>query len=243
MAAYEAWKSARRNIGHAEAVRETDYLLKLFRSQWRSKMSPSPVDLWEVIRTLTAKKIPFVLTGAHALGGWTGRPRSTHDVDILVKGGRNRARAVKALRELYPDLEVHVVHGVTAFFVPGDNESVIDVTYPHRADTQETLATAIWVEERGLRYRVPRLEAMLANKYGAMVTPTRDVRKRAQDCVDFSWAVIHASDPGREPIDRDRLRALGEMVWPGGGGDEIMRLVETVEAGGVVELSQLARDH
>src|SRR5207302_266237 len=117
---------------------------------------------------LTRKKIPFVLTGAHGIGGWTGRPRSTQDVDILVKGGRNHGRAVAALKALYPQLEVRDFAGVTAFFIPGERESVLDVTYPHRADLEETLAHPIWTEnrEQGLRYRIPALEAALANKYG-----------------------------------------------------------------------------
>ena len=60
------------------------------------------------------EKDPFVLTGAQAIGGWTGRPRATHEVDILVKGRRNHRRAVKAIKALYdaggPDFA-----GVTAF--------------------------------------------------------------------------------------------------------------------------------
>src|SRR5208283_3926283 len=117
------------------------------------------------------------------IGGWTGRPRATQDVDILVKGGRNHVRAVKAIKALYPELEVREFAGVTGFFPPGQRASVIDVTYPHRADIAETLATAIWTEDKkqGLRYRIPSLEAALANKYGAMLTPTRDPKKRGQD--------------------------------------------------------------
>ena len=56
-------------------------------------MAASPVHLDQVLRALAQKKIPFVLTGAHAIGGWTGRPRATHDVDILVKGERVDALA------------------------------------------------------------------------------------------------------------------------------------------------------
>ena len=100
-------------------------------------------------------------------------------------------RAVKALRELYPKLEVRDLSGVMAFFVPGENQSVIDVTYPHREDLQVTLETAIWIEDEGRRYRIPKLEAALANKYGAMLTPTRDSIKRAQDAVDFArWCAM-----------------------------------------------------
>jgi hypothetical protein len=227
---WEAMKAHRRNLSHADAVRECAHLTTQYRRMW-SSMADVIVELDEVIKALTAKKIPFVLTGAHGISGWTGRPRATHDIDILVKGGRNFARAVNAIRALYPQLEARRFAGVTGFFSPGEKQSLVDVTYPHRADNAETLRTAIWVKERGQRYRVPSLEAALANKYGAMLTPTRDLGKRGMDAVDFYNMVKHSMDEGRQPIDLVTLEGLGEMVWPGGGGKEILRLVEDVMAG------------
>jgi hypothetical protein len=238
--AWEAMKASRRSISHHEAVQESASITK---TQWRlmGKMAEAKIELNQIITKLNEKRIPFVLTGAHALGGWTGRPRATKDVDILVKGGRNLARAVKALRELYPHLEVRVFFGVTGFFLPGATESVIDVTYPHRADIEETLAHPVWVEEQGLKYRIPSLEAALSNKYGAMLSPNRDLGKRLQDAVDFNWMVTHSLDEGRQPIDLDKLMILGEKVWPGGGGEEILRLVEQVKAGGIIDLNVLIK--
>lgn len=223
---------------HARAVRLSEEITK---TQWRLMKKPEPakIELRAILQTLTDKRIPFVLTGAHALGGWTGDPRATHDVDILVKGGRNHARAVKALRELYPHLEVHTFFGVTGFFVPGDKKSVIDVTYPHREDIAETLAHPVWVEDAGLKYRIPSLEAALANKYGAMLSLSRDPGKRLIDAGDFTMMVQHSMEAGQQRIDLDRLRELGDKVWPGGGGEEIMRLVETVTSGGIVDLNAL----
>jgi hypothetical protein len=241
--AWEAMKATRRNMPHDDAVQESFFLQKQYRSQWRSHMPSSPVDLNEILKTLIQKRIPFVLTGAYGIGGWTGRPRSTQDVDVLVKPGRNYSRAVKAVRELYPQLEVRSFPGLTAFFVQGEKESVIDVVYPHRADLEETLAKPVWTENRehGLRYRVPALETALANKYGAMVTPNRDREKRMQDAVDFSWMVRHSSDEGRQPINLVWLEVLGEKVWPGGGGRELLNMVERVKAGPGLSLDSLGK--
>lgn len=227
---WEAAKAAARDLSHADAVRECHFLTNQYRRMWE-RMASFEVNLDELLRALRAKKVPFVLTGAHGIAAWTGRPRSTHDVDILVKGGRNHARAVKAVRELYPGLEVRQFTGLVAFFVPGEKLSVVDVTYPHRADIEETLRTATWIEDRGQRYRVPTLEAALANKYGAMLTPTRDTGKRLNDAADFYQMVRHSMDEGRQPIDLGVLSALGDKVWPGGGGREILRLVEQAKAG------------
>jgi len=241
--AWEAVKAARRTLSHDEAAQETDRLQRQYYALWCVRMAASPVNLNVLLRTLTEKKVPFVLTGAHGIGAWTGRPRATQDVDLLVKGGRNHARAVNVLKALYPRLEVRNFLGVTAFFVPGEKESVIDVTYPHRADLQETLASAVWTEneEQGLRYRVPSLEAALANKYGAMITPSRDLTKRQQDVVDFMWMVRHSQDEGQQAIDLQKLEALGEKVWSGRGGKEILRLVEQVKEGRPINLEQSAK--
>src|SRR5262249_25227986 len=127
--------------------------------------------------------------------------------------------------------------GVTAFFRPGENVSLIDVIWPNRPDIEDTLTHPVWVRGKGLRYRIPTLENALANKYGAMLTSARDVKKRVQDALDFSWMVQHSLDADQSAIDLRRLRSLGEMVWSGGGGEEILRLCEQVRQGGMVDLA------
>jgi hypothetical protein len=228
------------SIDHARAVRES---VDITRTQWQimRKRAPAKIELIRILRTLRRKRIPFVLTGAHAIGGWTGEPRATKDVDILVKGGQHHSRAVHAIRELYPHLEARDFAGVTAFFLPGESKSVIDITYPDRADIEETLGTRVWVQDRGVRYRIPYLEAALANKYGAMLTPTRQLVKRQQDAVDFMKMVLHSEEEGQPPIDMDKLRKLGEKVWRGGGGREIVRLVVHIKQGGSVDPNALMK--
>ena len=239
--AWETAKAARRSLGHDEGVQEVLFLQRQFRVQWSNRVAASPVDLNLILKTLTQKRIPFVLTGAHGISGWTGKPRNTQDVDILVKTGRNHARALKAIKALYPQLDVRTFPGVTAFFVVGEKTSVIDITYPHRADLEETLANPTWTEnkEQGLRYRIPSLEEAMANKYGAMLATSRQLDKRMQDAVDFTRMVLHSMDEGQQPIDPERLETLGEKVWPGGGGEEILRLVEKVKAGRAVDVDSL----
>jgi hypothetical protein len=241
--AWEEMKAAPRNLGHDEAVQIVSFLQRQYRQQWSDRMAASPVDLNVILKTLTQKRIPFVLTGAHGIASWTGRPRDTQDVDILVKGGRTLTRAVNAIRALYPQLELRNFSGVRAFFVPGETSSVIDVTYPHRADLEETLANPVWAQSEalGIKYRIPSLEAALANKYGAMLTPTRDSRKRRQDILDFEYMVAHSLEEGQHPIDLQMVEFLGEKVWPGGGGAELLRLIEQVKSGKAIQLDALGQ--
>jgi hypothetical protein len=227
---WEAMKARPRNLSHGEAVREVALLSSQCR-QRRYPMASVQVELNQVLRAVQAKKVPFVLTGTHGISTWTGRVRATKDIDIVVKVGRNHRRAVNALKALYPQLEVHTFAGVTGFFIPSEQQSLIDVTDPHRADIEETLESASWVEEGSHRYRIPTLEAALANKYGAMLTLSRDPGKRLVGRSDFYYMVRHSMEEGRQPIDLDKLAALGEKVWPGVGGAEILRLVEQAKAG------------
>src|SRR5262245_43292830 len=71
---FEAHKGKQRSVDHAEAVAETEQLRRQYLSQW-SPMATPEIDVKAVIRALQTKKVPFVLTGAHALGRYTGRPR------------------------------------------------------------------------------------------------------------------------------------------------------------------------
>jgi hypothetical protein len=232
---YEAIEAARRSLSHAAAVAEVAFLTEQYRQFWQPRAA-GLIELTAILQTLRAKRISFVLTGAHGFAAWTGRPRSTHDVDILVSAGRDYARAVNALRALHPQLEARQVSGETGFFLSGETHSLLDVIHPHRADLEETLRTAIWVEEGEPHYRVPTLECALANKYGAMLDPTRNFCTRVQDVVDFYIMVKLASDPGRRPIDVGKLRELGRKVAPG-GGTRIVRLMEEVHADKVPNLN------
>jgi len=237
---WETMKATRHNVGHGRALQESSAITK---SQWQlmGKKTPANVDVNDIIRVLGDRKVPFVLTGAHAIGGWTGRPRATKDIDILVSAGRNHGRAVKVLGEMYPHLVTRNLPGVTAFFAPGENESLIDVIYPHRADLSETLLSADWVKDGSNRYRIPSLEAALTNKYAAMRTPNRDAGKRMQDAADFTFMVNHSLDQGRTKIDLTKIEAFGNKVWPG-GGQEILRLVDDVKAGGIIDLKALIQE-
>ena len=63
---WEATKGNCRNLSPHDAVMECAYLSAEYREMWRT-MSPVRIDFREIISTLRAKKIPFVLTGAYGI--------------------------------------------------------------------------------------------------------------------------------------------------------------------------------
>jgi hypothetical protein len=235
---WEAMKASTRNLSHSDAVRESARLTAQYRTLCRPK-AVVHVDLDSVLQAVRSQKVPFVLVGATAIGGWTGRPQATADIDLLVKAGRNHVRAVKALLAAYPQLEVRPHACGTAFFVPGESLPVIHITCAHRADMEDTLQAALWVREESQRYRVPTLEAALAGRFGGIRAQGRDICDQMQDAAHFYFMVRHSTTRGRQPIDLEKLAVLGEKVRRG-GGREVVRLVAKVKAGRLPSLAALA---
>src|SRR4051812_3264233 len=114
----------------------------------------SPLD---VIRVLRAAGVRFMLIGAHALGGWTGTPRATLDVDVLV-GIRGYKKAVKALLAAFPHLEAKGEEVVTRFRDPESDKVVIDVVKPNQPLYRVGLKHTHTVEVEGETYEIPSLE-------------------------------------------------------------------------------------
>ena len=74
-------------------------------------------------------------------------------------------------------------------------------------------------ESTGSRY--PTVEAALASKYAALVSPNRSRDKKEQDAVDFR-KIARAS---YQLVNRDLLHDLGNQIWEK-GGDEVLKFIE-----------------
>jgi hypothetical protein len=175
----------------------------------------------EVIRVLRTIGVRFMLVGAHGLGGWTGAPRATHDVDVLV-ATRGHKKAVKALLAAFPHLEAEDEPAVTRLRDPESGQVRIDVLTPNQPLERVGLKHTHTVEGEGESYEVPSLEMALAMKFGPMVSPNRPTEKKYLDAHDFIQMAKTNPD-----ID---LEQLGELVYPG-GGKEIVQLVAQARAG------------
>jgi hypothetical protein len=178
----------------------------------------------QVIRVLNGAKVRFMLLGAHGLGGWTGKPRATEDVDVLV-GTRGHKKAVRALLAAFPHLQADDQEVVTRLRDPDTGTVVIDVMKPNQPLYRDALRYGHPVESGGQPYLIPSLELALATKFAAMISLTRADRDKYQDVRDFMYMVD--SNPG---IDLKKLHELGQLVY-NGGGDEVVENVRKVRAG------------
>src|SRR5205085_9899094 len=85
-----------------------------------AQMQNRPIGPDDVARVLNAAKIKYVIVGAHATNGYTGRPRATVDVDVIVQFPKKAAKAIAAA---FPKLQMQDTPVVTRFR-DEDNEAI-----------------------------------------------------------------------------------------------------------------------
>jgi len=186
-----------------------------------SRMQGQQLGPADVARVLNAAGVKFVLVGAYAIAGYTGKPRATVDVDLVASSPK---KATAALRSAFPELEVQDHPVVTRFLRSG--QEVIDVIKPSSARLFRRLLKLNRTVRMGDQaVRVPTLEGVLAAKFAAMVSPVRKITDRQQDGVDFARAI-----EANARIDLALLGELGDLVYAG-GGKEILKLAQDARAG------------
>ena len=190
---------------------------------------PNLITPLDVIRVLNAANLRFMLLGAHGVGGWTGKPRATEDVDVLV-GTRGHRKAVRALLAAFPQLRAEDHEVVTRLRDPETKAVVIDVMKANQPLYRDALKHTHAVESEGQTYSIPSLELALAMKFSAMISLTRSDEKKHFDAGDFIRIVKANPD-----IDLEKLHALGQLVYNGGGA-EIVEKVKQVRAGETLRL-------
>jgi hypothetical protein len=179
------------------------------------------IDPLDVLDALNQAGVRFVLMGAHGFGGWMQQARATRDVDVVVEKADHK-KAVKAIGQRFGDLIIdeHVV--VTRFLDPSTQESVVNLMRPVNL-YQHVFANAVQVAGG---HKVPNVEMAVASKFSAIVSRNRPEEKQYLDASDF----IQIVKRNHKSIDRERLRTLGEAVYPD-GGDALLKMVDDVVAG------------
>src|SRR5687768_4138050 len=85
-----------------------------------ARMHGKDISPAAVARTLRLAEVRYVLVGAHAANGYTGRPRATVDVDVVVQSPTKAAKAVAAA---FPQLQMQPLPHVIRF-MDGDTEAI-----------------------------------------------------------------------------------------------------------------------
>lgn len=192
-----------------------------------AQMQDRPIGPVDVARVLRDAGVKYVIVGAHAINGYTGRPRATVDVDVIVQHPKKAARAIS---EAFPELRMQDTPVVIRF--KDELNEAIDLLKP----SGSPLWPRLLKEARNIRVgksmiRVPTLEGALAAKFSSIMTsPLRRVPDRQQDAVDFIRIVEANKD-----IDMDSLQELGELVYRN-GGTKLLELVARARAGSMLDI-------
>jgi hypothetical protein len=210
---------------HRKALQISSMLTESFYQMRREPAAMARPN--KVIRVLNHAGVRFVVMGTHGIVGYRSQPRATQDVDVLV-AKRDHRKAVAAIQEAYPRLEVRDTPVVTRFVHPKTKLVVIDLMKPNFPLFQMTFRQCVKIAET---YFIPDLEMALASKFAAMVSPNREQSKKLVDAGDFVDVVVH----NRADIDLLKLKRFGDKVYPDGGA-EIMQLIDDIDAGRPIRL-------
>jgi len=184
------------------------------------------MQLLPVIKALNATGAKYVLVGAHAINGYTGKPRATVDVDVVAQYPKKVASALQQAFPLLTSMDTPVVIRLLL-----DGKEAIDVIKPESSKVfREALRNIVRTQMGGLSIPVPDLETVLALKFSSMISLTRKPADRLIDAGDF----IHIVEANVK-IDLKKLHSLGELVFAG-GGDEILQHVTDARAGRTIRI-------
>ena len=211
-------------VGHAYGVRQSSRLTRDYRRLHRKlAMDTTPQEVIDVLVKAGVKK--WVLMSLHGYVDYMPDPRATQDVVILVSA-REKKKAVEAIKAAWPTLFVEEYPEVVRFRDPNDRgidgrpRPTIDMMLPAAA-FQKTILKSYVLIDAATQHSIPGIEAALVSKYAAMVSDTRSMDKKEQNCSDFR-RIVRAN---RKLIDLPSLRSLADKVWPG-GADEIERFLD-----------------
>ncbi|TWT55510.1 hypothetical protein [Allorhodopirellula solitaria] len=210
--------------GHAYGLRTSTRLTSDYRQRTgRGCVDVTPQEVVDCLRGAGVKK--WMLMGLHGLVGYLPMPRATQDVDIMVPYSE-KAKAAKAIASAWPMLTRVELSQVVRFLDPadldpqGNPKPVIDLMLPW-GEFQRMILDQHVIIDAETGNRLPTLEAVLASKYAALVSPHRSQEKKAYDAGDFRRVILANS----ADIDSEALSELGAHVWEK-GGEEVLRFVK-----------------
>jgi hypothetical protein len=210
--------------GHAYGLHKSSMLTSDYRKRLRRGMvDVKPEEVVECMISAGIKN--WCLMGLHGYVGYLPMPRATQDVDVMVPYSQKQ-RAAKAVGDRWPMLTRVDLSQVVRFLdssdldPEGNAKPVVDVMLPWGKFQETILEKYVIVDdETGSRY--PTVEAALASKYAALVSPHRSREKKEQDAVDFR-RIVRAN---HQRLNHESLCELGDQVWER-GGTEILRFID-----------------
>jgi hypothetical protein len=146
-------------------------------------------------------------------------PRATQDVDVMVPYSQ-KTKAANSIAKRWPTLERRELSQVVRFHDPGDLDAdgvpkpVIDIMLPWRP-FQETILKEHVHADPETGHRLPTIEAAIASKYAAFISPHRSLEKKEYDAGDLR-RLIKAN---HKSTDIQKLKSLAAQIWENGAAE------------------------
>ena len=200
-----------------------DHAKALLESSTLSKNENLLVQILNLI-----KDQEFVLIGGHAIGGYTGRPRATKDVDIVSNDYKSIAQIIK---DNFSDVEVN--KDGDSIRITNDGEELVDIIIP-KGDNKfynQVMHNNVAVTIDGIQVHIPDLEAILASKFASIVSPHRPQADKYIDAGDL----IRMVKNNRDDIDYQKLKRMANHIYQG-GGEEIEDMIADILEGRSIQI-------
>lgn len=197
-----------------------------------SQQTEDVVNPLEVAAIFEDQKFSYVLIGGHMLSFYTGIARATVDVDFII-GNADFARASKAINKSYQqfketDRVYHVTYDTKKNVVDPERIDLIKDVFPLFREVVKLYSVTL--REGKSTVKIPTIEAAIALKFAASISPNRGDENKPIDNADLLRLIKSTAK-----FDEKALLALGELVYTG-GGKELVSVVNDMKSGKSVSL-------
>jgi len=191
------------------------------------------VNPLEVAALFENENVSYVLIGGHMLSYYTGTARATVDVDFIISNA-DFEHAVKTIHTTYTQFKHHDrTHHVTydSKKPRANDPERIDLVkdgFPlFKAVVHEYCVT---VRTKKHVIKIPTIEAAIALKFAASISPNRSDENKPIDNADLLKLI--RSTPA---LNDKALVALGELIYHG-GGNELVTIIYDIRKGKAISL-------
>jgi hypothetical protein len=193
-------------------------LAALFEKGSRASDIP-PLDIAKILNRM---KVFYVFVGGVIVGCWTGDPRATEDVDLILGKGAPVRRIVAAISKIRKDLKSTIYPSVIRFEgkSPTGQRNLIDLIRPYDGVYSHAEEYFVDITVQGVPVRIPTPEMLVVMKFAAATSLTRAPLKQAQDMIDLKTVVL-----AQPTLDLVIVRRIANFIGPTLGA-KLIRLIK-----------------
>jgi len=192
-----------------------------------SQQTEDVVNPLEVAALFEEQELSFVLIGGHMLSFYTGIARATVGVDFIISDA-DFAKASKTINQSYrqfreTDRVYHVTFDTKKNVVDPERIDLIKDVFPLFREVVSQYSTRLREDIHSVK--IPTIEAAIALKFAASISPNRGNEDKPIDNTDLLRLIKSTAK-----FDEKALFALGELIYTG-GGKELISVVNDMKSG------------